>query len=334
MNVFLSNFNKDKLSRTEQLEFLDFLTNSLQNGFSLNNSIELMPIIWPEKQQLMTKVDHNMKNGGNFSQELVKLGFSKTIVMQIELALKQGNIVECLTQLTTLSRLKNEQIKKLSVELSYPFVLAGMMVILLIFMQTFVSSQFDDNQEYTGDYLLLAVIILVIGMVYYFAKLLALLAKQDYQSLKKLSHYAVIGSTITTYVNYLLLYDIGMMLASGFSLQKMCEYAAGQEEGSLQQYLGKNISKKLEIGTSLAQIIKEEAFLPNNLLLLLQTGSARKNLSQRCLIMGQSLFKELTGKIEKLVVSVQPICFIFLGLCVIGMYLKLLLPMYAMMQEI
>ncbi|MGO1642910.1 MAG: type II secretion system F family protein, partial [Lactobacillus amylovorus] len=46
------------------------------------------------------------------------------------------------------------------------------------------------------------------------------------------------------------------------------------------------------------------------------------------------LFIDLTGKVEKLVVNVQPICFILIGVCIIGMYLKLLLPMYSMMQGI
>ena len=82
------------------------------------------------------------------------------------------------------------------------------------------------------------------------------------------------------------------------------------------------------------EIIKEEEYLANSLLIMLQTGSERKSLSQRCLVLGRSLFIDLTGKVEKLVVNVQPICFILIGVCIIGMYLKLLLPMYSMMQGI
>src|SRR5699024_12752591 len=60
---------------------------------------------------------------------------------------------------------------------------------------------------------------------------------------------------------------------------------------------------------------------------IFKTGSERKNLSQSCLMLGRSLFIDLTQKIEKLVVNVQPFCFILIGFCVIGMYLKLLMPM-------
>lgn len=324
----------DKLTSDEQLEFFDYLKNSLENGFSLNNSIELMPALWPQKRELMTKLDQKMKAGSDFSQELLMLGFSKTVVTQINLALEQGSLVECLKQLAILNRLKNEQIKKLQAELAYPFVLAGMMVILLVFMQSFVSIQFSDSHEYTGDILLGTLIILIVGVSYYLAKILKLLANQDYESMKTLSKYWIIGKVIRLYVSYLLIYDIGLLLASGFSLQKMCSYAAKQENGSLQQYLGTKVGAKLASGSSLEEAIKEEEFLPDTLLILLKTGSKRENLSSRCLMLGNNLFIELTRKIEKMVVHIQPICFVLLGLCIIGMYLKLLLPMYSMMQGI
>ncbi|MGN1284490.1 MAG: type II secretion system F family protein, partial [Candidatus Limosilactobacillus intestinavium] len=313
---------------------LDYLKNSLDNGFSLINSIEIMPALWPKKKELMEKLAIRMKEGASFSSELLKLGFSKTTVTQVNLALQQGNLTECLNQLATLNRLKQEQIKKLRAELSYPFVLAIMMVILLVFMQSFISTQFSDTSEHSGDLVMILLISLVVIGIYFLAKIVTLLNKQDYDSMKKLSKYPIIGPVIALYVNYLLVYDIGMLLASGFSLQRMCEYASKQEKGSLQQALGQKIGSQLAEGKNLEEIVEQEEFLPNSLLIMLKTGSERKNLSKRCFILGSSLFLDLTEKIEKLVVNIQPICFILIGVCIIGMYLKLLLPMYSMMQGI
>lgn len=146
--------------------------------------------------------------------------------------------------------------------------------------------------------------------------------------------FPFIGKTIQVYVNYLLVYDIGLLLADGFSLQKICAYACQQKEGSLQQHLGRQVSQQLQSGRNLEEIIKHEIFLPNAFLILLKTGSKRESLSQRCLLLGKSLFADLNNRIEKLVINVQPLCFILLGLGIVGMYLKLLLPMYAAMQSI
>ncbi|WP_338206576.1 type II secretion system F family protein [Lactobacillus juensis] len=334
MNKSLKNFRQDKLSNKERLEFLEYLQNSLSNGFSLNTSLEMMPIIWPKKKILFNRLRKRIRSGKKLSSEMLNLGFSKTIATQIELSMVQGNLIECLTQIATLTRLKQEQIKKLKSEMTYPFILVLMMIFLLLFMQTFVSNQFAESGEHTGDYLLLLLLILSLSLVYFMCRMIFLLRKQDYRSLKRLSSFPIVGPLIQIYVKYILIYDTGLLLASGFSLQKICDYSAMQVKGSLQQYVGKKVGKQLAKGMNPEEIIEKEQFLPNEILLLLKAGSTRDDLSKKFLLLGRSFFNDLTQKIEKLIVNVQPICFILIGLCIIGLYLKLLLPMYAMMQEI
>ena len=334
MNRSLNNFRQDKLTNKERIEFLEYLQNSLSNGFSLNTSLEMMPIIWPKRKNLFNRLSNSIQSGKKLSFEMLNLGFSKTIATQIELSMVQGNLIECLTQIATLTRLKHEQIKKLKSEMTYPFILVLMMIFLLLFMQTFVSNQFAESGEHTGDCLLLLLLILSLGLVYFMSRILLLLRKQDYHSLSRLSHFPVVGPLIKIYVKYILIYDTGLLLASGFSLQKICDYSAMQVKGSLQQYVGTKVGKQLAKGMSPEEIIKNEQFLPNEILLLLKAGSKREDLSKRFLLLGRSLFNDLAQKIEKLIVNVQPVCFILIGLCIIGLYLKLLLPMYAMMQEI
>ena len=334
MNRSLNNFRQDKLTNKERIEFLEYLQNSLSNGFSLNTSLEMMPIIWPKRKNLFNRLSKSVQSGKKLSFEMLNLGFSKTIATQIELSMVQGNLIECLTQIATLTRLKHEQIKKLKSEMTYPFILVLMMIFLLLFMQTFVSNQFAESGEHTGDYLLLLLLILSLGLIYFMSRILLLLRKQDYSSLSRLSHFPVVGPLIKIYVKYILIYDTGLLLASGFSLQKICDYSAMQVKGSLQQYVGTKVGKQLAKGMSPEEIIKNEQFLPNEILLLLKAGSKRGDLSKKFLLLGRSLFNDLAQKIEKLIVNVQPVCFILIGLCIIGLYLKLLLPMYAMMQEI
>lgn len=334
MRRYLNNLKKGKLTNQERLYFLDYLKNSLSNGFSLNSSLELLPILWPKRKEIVTTMGKNIQSGSNLSEEMLKMGFSRTLATQIELAMEQGSLVECLSQLAKLNRLKNEQVKKLKVEMSYPFILVIMMIFLLIFMQTFVSNQFADTKENTGNAMLLLLLLLCCFFIYYLTRILALLKKQDYCSLKKLAHYPIVGSLVRLYVEYLLVYDVGLLISSGFSLQKMCEYASKQKQGSLQQYIGQKIGIKLKSGKSLTEIIENEFFLPEEIEMLIHTGSTKEDLSSHLILLSRALFNDLAGKIERLIVNVQPLCFILIGLCIIGMYLKLLLPMYAMMQSI
>lgn len=220
MKLLPASLAKDKLNREEQVELLNFLSTSLQNGFPLSKGLQLLPLLWPKKSWLR-QLDEQVRGGGSFSEELVKLGYSKTAATQLNIALSQGKLQESLAQLAQLGRMKNEQIKKLEGELAYPIVLAIMMTLLLVSCKTFVSTicrQFckagrfaDLPAGYSNGYFACSD-----------CHHGRLLQKQDYGSLLKLTKVPFIGEAVKLYGQYLICYDLGMLLASGFSLQEMC----------------------------------------------------------------------------------------------------------------
>lgn len=323
-----------KLNRKDQLLMLSYLARSLKNGFSLQASVKLLPVLWPRQQALMTLVVTRMTRGEPLAQVMLALGFSKTVVTQLVIALEQGNLVESLEQLTQLTQLKNSQLRKLGAQLAYPLVLVIMMVTLLLLMQNLLSSQLINHEEHFGDWILLGLAILVSGVAGVGLRWFYLINQQNHHSLVKLSRMPVIGPVIRLYIHYLVVYDLGLMLSSGFSLSKICEYASQPTPGSLQQFLGAQMQQRLHHGQQLERLIREEPFLPNQLLLLIKTGANRTELSQGCLLLGRTLFLELTQRIEVMVVNIQPICFVLIGISILGLYLKLLLPIYGMMQQL
>lgn len=323
----------DKLSRDEQLIFLDYLQQVLKNGYSLRQGLELLPVIWPKHAWLAKQLAADLQTGVSLGTSLLKAGFSRTLASQLNLAFCEGRLTECLTQLSELMRLKNKQLKKIKAELAYPAVLVVMMIILLIFMQTFVQSQFETS-NWTGNLLIGAIAasgVIILGLSCYGA---FLFRRQDYRALCQLSKFPIIGPSVRLYVQYLLTYDLAMLLGNGFSLQQICRLAASQTPGSLQEVLGQKIAQQLEKGRSLKTIVSDNQILPQGLQLLLAGGSDKEELSKRCQTLGQTIFYELTRRLNRIIVSLQPVCFILIGLVIIGMYLKLLLPMYDMMQQL
>lgn len=333
MNILSKLLKTDKLSTKDQLLFLEYLRQTLKNGFSLNASFKLMPEIWPAKKDLLIRVNKELENGEKLGDILLNLGFSKTISTQISMALIQGSLEDCINQLVVLTRLKIKQMKKIRGELAYPAVLVTMMLVLLGLMQTFLKNEMMASDN-TSD-ILFGIIVGVIGvLIVIIGNVLMLLRKQDYYALKNLRKYPVIGKVVTLYVHYLVTYDLCLLLKNGFSLQQMCFLFQGQTKGSMQQVLGQKVYQKLQQGMPLVEIIDQEAFLPQGLKMLVQTGSTKSENAKRCLVLGKTLYYELTLTINKMVVNVQPICFVFIGACILGMYLKILLPMYATMQNI
>lgn len=332
MKLFLMTTKTDKFSSSQQLVFLDYLRQILANGFSLNTALQLMPQIWPAHKKLLTSINQRIEFGEKLSQVLLDLGFSKTTAVQIDMALMQGSLIDCLDQLAQLNRLKIKQLKKIRSELAYPAVLVSMMLVLLFFMHTFLKSEMmisDSNSDLLFGLLALLVVVGILAL----SRIFYLLNKQDYTALKKLCLIPIIGQSIQLYVQYLVVYDLALLLQNGFSLQQMCMLLKSQSLGSMQQVLGDKIYKQLKIGKNLSEIIENEVFLPKSLLILVTTGSTKEEIGKRCEVLGQTLFYELNLKISKMVVNIQPICFVFIGICILGMYLKILLPMYATMQN-
>ena len=333
MKISLNFLQKDKLTSNDQLIFLDYLSQCLKNGFSLNWSLQLIPTLWTSKANLLKNLALQIENGENLGTILYKIGFSRHVAVQLNMAFLEGSLIECLDQLTYLLRLKNKQLKKLKAELAYPALLVGMMVFLLVALQTFLKTEMESHDIVDNlifGTVLSVVVFSIIGGLF----IICLLKKQDYQSLKKLSRIPILGLTIELYVQYLLVYDIGILVANGFSIQQICKFAQQQENGSLQEDIGNKVANQLNKGKGLEKIIKEEKFLPNSLLMLISSGANRETISRKAILLSKTIFYELNLKLTKLVVNVQPICFLFIGVCILGMYLKILMPMYSLLQTI
>lgn len=210
---------KDKLNSAAQLIFIDYLRQALINGYSLNASLKLLPKIWSGNSSQLVYISKQVEEGRQLGDVLHEVGFSSTLSAQINMAIIDGNLLSCLDQLSKLIRLKNKQLKKLRGELAYPALLIGMMVTLLICMQTFLKTEMSDN-DWTSNLMLGGLVLLVIIGAFLISKIIMLLNKQDYYALNKLTRIPIIGPTLNLYVHYLIVSDLAILLINGFSLQK------------------------------------------------------------------------------------------------------------------
>lgn len=174
---------KDKLNSADQLIFIDYLRQALINGYSLNASLRLLPKIWRGNSRQLLYVNQRVEEGSQLGDVLQEVGFSSTLAAQINLAIIDGNLLSCLDQMSKLIRLKNKQLKKLKGELAYPALLVGMMVTLLICMQTFLKTEMSDN-DWTSNVMLGGLVLLVIVAVFLLVKQLDYLINKIIMLLK------------------------------------------------------------------------------------------------------------------------------------------------------
>lgn len=328
-------FTDKKWNNHQKLLFLKNLTLLLENGFSINESCQMLPNIWTEQRTTLKKINQLMVKNHSFSNILNQLGFSKTIATQIQMALEQGTLITCLNQLITVLELKEKQTKKIIQELTYPAMIISMMILLLVFMKGFLANYLPQMQLSLIEflfYLVMGIFVIVFVAMCFFC--FQAINQQNYRKLKIISYWPIIGPTVTLYVQYLILFNVQILAANGFSIMQICQFCQHQNPESIQFTIGKNVEEKLSTGQKYSEIIKSNNFLPNELNFVTTAGNNHHQLTKQILILEQMVYAKLTTRLQKLSLKIQPICFIAIGIGIISIYAKLLLPIYKIMDTI
>lgn len=327
------NTSLGKWKEDERIKLLDNIVLLLDNGFSLNEGLIALPDIWTKKRVELRGMNALMINNVHFEVILAKVGFSLTTTTQISMAIEQGTLTECLKQLTRVLVLKREQMKRVKQEMAYPFVIVTMMSFLMLFMRFFMGNYLPEEptsllkQAGIG-----ALLLIVVGVIFAFGYTVRALKHQSYRELQVISGWPIIGKLVLLYAKYLVLFNLNILLTNGFSLQDICVFTAKQEAGSLQQVLGKSVQQRLLAGEKLQEIIANEPFLTNELLFAVNTGSERSEVAKQVKVLELIEYQELADGLQKISLKLQPISFMIIGVGILTMYLKLLLPVYSMMQ--
>lgn len=325
-----------KRGDSQQLLFMKYLKMYLESHFSFNEAISFIGLLWP-KQSLkwFTSVTLDLKSGKNIHESLLKAKFNKIISFQIQLALQQGTLVACLEQLITLTELQNKQIQKIKGQLSYPFVLFVLTFIGFFFIQQTLNSGFLESQTslvevFVGYFILMAVLFFVVVTVY----LIYVKHHQNIKQLRFLMKWPVVGKIMQLYIHYTVTFNLTYLVANDYQISEICSFFINSQEDSVQSILATRLNNHLVKGLPLKSFVASEAFLPDRLIPIIESGKNRQVKSQQIKILNQIIYNELLWQLKRLTLKIQPICFILIGLFVLGLYLKILMPLYGTLRNL
>ena len=328
-----------KLSLKQQAQFFSLLADLLAAGFSLKQSLDNVLILDVKKELLVTQVLSQLNQGNSFSEAL-KPWISIKTYYQLKLAEKNGDLERSLKHLGNLQNRFIEQREKINSLLFYPV----MLLILLIFLgvaikiwlspslKVFVevgqknpSQVFDKRQLIYWGWGFLGIFLL--SCVVFFGKWL----KQQ-QVLTRHNLYAkvpLVGKIYQQYSYYNLMFNLGMLLKSGLEFNEICAFLMEFSSKTLFYHFGKQLQNSLQNGESWQKISASYAFIPKELALYLNKGLTKDELSAEILFFADLSYKRLLRQLDKAISWLQPLLFLVIAGIIIGMYLSILLPMYA-----
>lgn len=330
--------------------FLKRVGDLLNEGYSIKSTLTF--ICKFEKEPVRTwifSIQEGLLKGSSFHEELANVGFSSKTCSQIYLASQYGDygktISYCGTQLLEQEAMK----KKLRSLLSYPVILLvfllGMLMtmrfLILPTMATLFSSSSMDTNIYS-NYLVLFIYyspqIIIISLLFICAGVLALnRILQQLTAVEKITFFLkwpFISVYIKNYWTHFLFLEWGQLLKNGVSFQELVSIMSNEDASQILQETGGILTREMSQGKTIKKALEVLPFFKEEALLVISHGENLGQLSTEMLTYSSYCEMELLDRIEKLLVKLQPVIFIFIALMIIAIYAAMMLPMFSMMEGI
>lgn len=311
----------------------------LKSGFSLRHAIEFSGVILRKHQDLFQKINLAMEEGRTFA-DCLKPYVKPTLYYQLLLAEQHGSLEECLQEIGKLMVHQEKQWQKLRTLLQYPLILAGLLIGLMVALKLFV---FPELSRWgTGapkselNAYLLGIIAYLCGGILVGCFLAGLRwSKLDHlQKINVLCSLPIVGKCYRLFYGYYVVTNLAMMIRHGLTIREICTIVSKTPKQGFLAILGELTQTEINQGHGLTPIFQQVRFLPGELQMIVAKGSTLTDLGEDLTALANILFTRLTRRIERLLMLVQPLIFGIIALIIVGLYLRLLLPIYRSMEGV
>lgn len=331
---------KTKTTVQFNTEFMLLLGRLLQNGFSLQQALEFMPIVFPTQKQWLHQVQTGLEAGKRLAPSLAAVSFPTHLVAQIELTELQGNLGECLLHLGQLQRIQQKRRRELVGVIAYPCFLLLFLGALIGMMQIYLFpeiAQFNPTTSATsplqlffrvmGTFVIMAGGLISVYLFHWYRRPLL-------QRLAAAFRWPFIGKTLQAYYQYCLLFDLATCLNNGLNLAEMHQLTHRLAKTSWLVQLMQQLETAVQKGGTLLANLADGVFYPPELQLVLAKGSPLQQMAKEVDLLAVIKYDELQRQLKQKVNWLQPLLFILIGIIIICTYLSILLPLYHTMEGI
>ena len=275
-----------------------------------------------------------LANGQAFSEIMASLGFSDAVVTQLSLAELHGNLSLALLKieeyLDNLAKVK----KKLIEVATYPMMLLGFLVLIMIGLRNYLLPQLSSQNFATQlighlpTIFLLSVLMLLglTGAIYLIFK-----GQKRIPVYSFLARLPFVGSFVKIYLTAYYAREWGNMIGQGLELSQIFQIM--QEQLSvLFQEIGQDLGQALQNGQEFSDKIASYPFLKKELSLIIEYGEVKSKLGSELEISALKTWEEFFGRVNRTMNLIQPLVFVFVALMIVLLYAAMLLPLYQNME--
>lgn len=324
--------SSQKLRRDKQAQFFTMLGRLIQNGYSINESINFMSTIWL-KEKWIKAIKTGLQKGSSFSSVITPY-IDDGSVFQISMAQRYGKISDALLVLAKFSENQSKQLKKIKQVIRYPIALVVLLICLMLgivfYIYPMMSNIVDVKDSIlNNEHLKWSVGVGTIGLfVLGIVGPIFLWRIPRIQALRVMMKIPLVGPIVSNVVNYQFSFQLGMLLSSGLEIGDLVNQVLSGEDKGIRYEIAKKIYKEKEQGSPIDVSLSRLHLIDPIIILFFQQGKEKSYVARDLLQFSKITYEDLLKNVNRVINLIQPIIFIFVGACVVLMYIALLSPMY------
>lgn len=324
-----------KWTAKDQVYFFENLSDLLETGYSLQDALNTLRMLRPNLEKDLEHIMASLESGSDFI-DVIKPYVNQRIKFQLSFIAIHGNLLAIIREVGRLERQAYQQTQKFKALLLYPFVLilltgslGGGLALFFYTHKLQVTSNFNliDVAIYGGG--ILGVLILICFSLWFKFKRVPTLKRW-----RLAMQIPFISSLLRNIIGYYMAFNVGILLRSGVNLATIVKRSSQYSQKTFVGALGSEMQIYLEHGSDLIVYLKENNLLPDEAQTVLSTGKTPLMMGKDLEFLAELKRRRVIHQIERCLNLIQPVCFILIGVVVIGLYVSFMLPLYSEMGEI
>ncbi|TQR19554.1 competence type IV pilus assembly protein ComGB [Psychrobacillus vulpis] len=331
-----------------QSSFLKRLSDLLKEGYTFHTAVSmLIPFHVKKSDFVIQKITEIHKNGLNVTEVFKLLGFSKRLLLPINLATIHGRLQETISVLGDQAAIFEGARKRLNNLLMYPMFLFVVILLLFSIFQIYFLPNMEgllgarntldnDTSLVWSNILLHLPNYFFLVMLFVIVTILTVIIFMNKRSVQvQLLFYGripIINNWYRLFLTRDFSREMGGLIESGMSLQQAFDALISQEEHQALRYISEQMKEKIVHGESFSNSTLLLNHFTDDFHLFVVHGENSGYLGRELSLYGEFLTDRIEAKLLKYLSVVQPTLFLVLAIFIIGAYLAILLPIYEMIN--
>lgn len=324
-----------KLKLEQQIKLIQLMNNLFTSGFHLGEIVDFLARSKLTDARFVNEMEFGLAAGKNLADILSGLRFSKQVVTQVALADSHGNLAQTLVLVETNLR-KLAQVKKKLIQVaSYPLLLLGFLVLIMLGLKNYLLPQIamDGSGANIATILIgnLPTIFLVITStcscvavgLWQFAKRQPALVIAH-----KLARLPFISRFVRDYLSAYFAREWGVLISQGLDIRAVLDIMEATPSRIFSE-VGSKLSQKMSQGGEFAREVSRLKLFKPELSLMIEYGELKSRLGTELSVYSDECWEQFFRRVDRAMAWVQPAIFLFVALMIVLIYAAMLLPIYS-----